>query len=142
MLERTRANHLFVRAIITGDLIRRDLQVASPWQADWDRARCVFKQLTMTADGKPIDRWVGYEVKGKGLHRREGAYLFACNQQAGGWGESTVSLVDTQVVQINLQPIIRELPKPTVVAVKVLITNKLEQHPFTVALRNRVLYGS
>ena len=131
MLERTRAHNLFIRSIISEDLIRRDLQLASLCPADWDAANRVFKQLTMDSNGIPIERWVGYEVTGKGLHRREGFYAMQ-----KGWGQSTVSLVDPQVEQLTLKPITRQLPELMVIAVTVEISG---QRAMTVALRNRVL---
>lgn len=136
MLERTRVHHLFVRLMVTEDLMRRDLQCASPWPADWDTTRGdaahgLFKQLTMTADGKPIERWVGYEVNGKGLHRREGVYA------TGSWVESTVALVDAQVVGFEMCPTMG--PRGTVVGVTVRLKTKEKEHAMTVALRNRVL---
>lgn len=131
MLERTRVHNLFVRSIIAQDLIRRDLQLASLSPADWDVAHNIFKQLTLDDNGKPIERWVGYEVSGKGLARREGFYT-----RLKGWGQSTVSLVDQQVEQLTLKPIMRQFPELMVVAVTVEIPG---QETMTVALRNRVL---
>lgn len=137
MLERLQAHHLVVRLLVTSDVVRRDVQCASLWPADWDAGRCTFKQLTMTADGKPLDRWVGYAVDDKGLHRYEGL-----------GGERIGALVDAQVTGIEVRPVLNGAPLggatmggATVVGVNVVLRTKTNPkgQAMVVALRNRVL---
>ncbi len=142
MLERASAQQCFIRSVVTSDLVRRDLQIASPWLTDWGMPRNTFKQLTMTSDGKPIELWVGYNVDDKGLKRREGVYLPA----TGTWSECSISLVNPQVTKISLQPILDQrasAPRGAVAAVMVTMQIKRaegeKEFVMTVALRNKVL---
>ncbi len=142
IIDGTRAQQVFVRSVVTGDLIRRDLQIASPWPADWCVTKNIFKQLTMNASGNPIELWVGYEVDDKGLKRREGVYC----PTTGTWSECSVALVNAHITGITMQPIIDQraiVPRGTISAVtitmKIKDTEIEKEHVFTVALRNRVL---
>lgn len=134
MVEQSRSSSFFMRSIIACDLVRRDLQVASPWPSDWDVGHTCCKQLTMDKESNLVERWVGYEVKKGGLYRREGRYL------NGHWGESSLAILDPHVTRLEFKPIRIERPEPTIKAVMITITYEQGRvYTMPVALRNRVL---
>ncbi len=134
MLERMQAHHAFVRLVVAEDVLRRDLQLASLWPADWDIERRVFKQLMMTQDGKPYERWVGYEVTSTGLHRREGQFDMVTKK----WIESFVTLVNAQVHAVTMRLLGGQRQAVRAVQVSMLLRGQKERS-MAVALRNRVL---
>lgn len=142
ILERTSLHQFKIRMAMAGDLVRRDLMLASFLPADWDVVHATFKQVTMTSDGALAERWVGYQVDEKGLKRIDGIY----NSGTQTWTEHSAALINAQVTTIALQPIIEQratVARSTVIGVTVVMKAKRaeEEHVvvMTVALRNRVL---
>lgn len=146
VLKRLRDHHCAVRMALTGDLVRRDIQRASPSPAGWNAGHALFKQLTLDEDGKPVERWIGYEVRNMhgvtpGLYRREG-------QWSGVWGDNSIALVQTQVKKFTVLPILSGDAIPVVVGASVHIvyagddaqpSSQEKSFSLVVALRSRVL---
>lgn len=141
MIEQLQAHQVFVRSVVASDLLRRDVQMASPWMQDWVADQKIFKQMTIAAQGVVVDHWIGYEVTPRGLHRREGQF----NAVTKKWINSTMTLVDQFVRSLDLQLVINQQLQ-TVVAVRVKVKSSFEvsmckqrEYVMTIALRSRVL---